>query len=96
MSEWAARRFWKTVSVRAEGAGYEVRLDDSLLRTPGKLPLILPTEALARAVAAEWAAQEDRIQPLTMPLTRAVNSTVERVMPQCSAVVEMLAEYGNT
>lgn len=96
MSEWAARRFWKAVSIRPEGSGYEVRLDDRQLRTPGKVPLILPTEALAQAVADEWAAQEGRIQPLTMPLTRAANSTVERVMPQFSAVVDMLAEYGGT
>ena len=47
MSEWKARRFWKAASVRPVGQGFEVALDDRPLRTPGKLPLLLPVEALA-------------------------------------------------
>ena len=87
MSEWKARRFWKTVSIRAvDGGGHEVFLDDRALRTPGKLPLILPTAALAEALAQEWQAQGDLIQPQTMPLTRAANSAVEKVAPQFDAV----------
>lgn len=95
MSEWKARRFWTEAGIReAEGGGWEVTLDGKPLRTPGKLPLLLPTEALAQAVAAEWAAQGDVIAPLTMPLTRAVNSAVERVGPGRAAVAAMLCEYG--
>lgn len=98
MSEWQARRFWKTAGVApAEGgAGWEVTLDDRRLRTPGKLPLVLPTRPLAEAVAAEWQAQGEVIQPLTMPLTRAVNSAVERVRPQRAEVAAMLADYAGT
>lgn len=97
MSEWKARRFWKTVSIRAvDGGGHEVFLDDRALRTPGKLPLILPTAALAEALAQEWQAQGDLIQPQTMPLTRAANSAIERVSTQFEAVADMLAEYGGT
>lgn len=98
MSEWKARRFWKAAGIRPAPAapGWEVALDDRSLRTPGKLPLVLPTEALARAVAEEWEAQADAIAPLTMPLTRAVNSAVERVAPQRGEVAAMLAAYGAT
>jgi len=92
-SEWQARRFWKDVDVRPAGGGWEVMLDGRVLRTPGNQPLILPTEALARAVAEEWAAQGDIIAPLTMPLTRAVNAAVERVSQQKAAVASMLAAY---
>lgn len=96
-SEWKARRFWKTADIRpADGGGWEVVLDDKPLRTPGKQPLILPTEALARAVADEWDAQDGVIRPDLMPLTRAANSAVEKVRPQFDAVADMLAEYGGT
>ena len=61
-----------------------------------KLPLLLPTSALAQAVAAEWDAQADVIDPRTMPLTRAANSAVEKVAPQFAGVADMLAEYGGT
>lgn len=96
MSEWKARRFWKQATVRDIGAGYEVALDDKPIRTPGKLPLLLPTRALAEAIAAEWDAQDGVIDPNTMPLTRAANSAVEKVAPQFDAVADMLGEYGGT
>ncbi|MRX51033.1 ATPase [Paracoccus sp. S-4012] len=94
--EWKARRFWTAADPRQAEGGWEVALDDRVLRTPGKLPLLLPTPELARAVAEEWQAQGDLIAPLTMPLTRAVNSAVERVTPQREAVAAMLCEYGGT
>ncbi|AWX92867.1 MULTISPECIES: ATP12 family chaperone protein [Paracoccus] len=96
MSEWKARRFWTAADVQDTGAGWEVRLDDRALRTPGKQPLVLPTEGLARAVAAEWDAQASVIDPNTMPLTRSANSAIERVTPQFDAVVAMLSDYGGT
>lgn len=96
MSEWKARRFWTAVSTRPADEGWEVRLDDRQLRTPGKQPLILPTEHLALAIAAEWQAQEAEILPHTMPLTRAANSAIEKVAPQFDAVVDMLTDYGGT
>ncbi len=96
MAEWKARRFWKTADIRPQGEGWEVVLDGRPLRTPGKLPLILPTEALARAIAAEWDAQTDVIDPNRMPLTRAANSAVEKVTPQFHDVTSMLGDYGGT
>lgn len=96
MSEWKARRFWKAASVEAEGGGWQVLLDGRPIRTPGKLPLVMPTRALAQAIAAEWDAQADVIDPNTMPLTRAANSAVEKVTPQFAAVADMLAGYGGT
>ncbi|PAU96436.1 ATP12 family chaperone protein [Paracoccus salipaludis] len=96
MSEWKARRFWTRAEVADVEGGYEVRLDGRPVRTPGKLPLVLPTRALAQAVAAEWDAQTDAIDPGAMPLTRAANSAIERVAPQFDAVADMLADYGGT
>ena len=96
MSEWKARRFWKTAGIEPAAGGWRVVLDGRPVMTPGKLPLILPRQALAEAVAAEWDAQQDVIRPDTMPLTRAVNSAVEKVAPQFDAVADMLGAYGGT
>lgn len=96
MSGWAAKRFWREVQVAPVEGGFEIRLDDRPVRTPAKAPLSLPTAALAKAVAAEWAAQEDEVRPATMPVTRMANSAIDKVRPQRAAIVEMLAGYGET
>jgi chaperone required for assembly of F1-ATPase len=93
---WTAKRFWREVSVAETAGGFAVHLDTRRVMTPGKLPLTLPTRAMADAVAAEWAAQEGEIRPLTMPVTRAANSAVERVIPQQAEVAAMLAAYAET
>lgn len=93
---WKAKRFWKDVSVSEIEDGFAVNLDTRRVMTPGRVPLTLPTQAMAAAIAEEWAAQEDEIQPLTMPVTRAANSAIERVRPQRPEVAAMLAAYGET
>lgn len=96
MTGWAPRRFWTTASaVPAEG-GYTVQLDARPVRTPLKSPLIVPSLALAEAIAAEWQAQEGKVDPETMPFTRAANSAIDKVAPQFAAVADMLAEYGGS
>jgi chaperone required for assembly of F1-ATPase len=96
MSVWSARRFWTEATVHPEAGGFAVYLDARPLRTPLKAPLILPTKALAQAVAAEWQAQEGKVNPAAMPFTRTANSAIDKVAPQFDAVVAMLAEYGGS
>jgi chaperone required for assembly of F1-ATPase len=96
MTAWSARRFWTNATVRAEAGGFAVLLDARPVRTPLKAPLILPTEGLAREVAAEWQAQTGIVTPATMPFTRTANSAIDTVVPQKEAVVGMLAAYGET
>jgi chaperone required for assembly of F1-ATPase len=96
MSEWAARRFWKTVSVDPVDAAFEVRLDGRPIRTPAKSRLLLPTADLARAVALEWEAQEDTVDPGTMVFTRMANSAIDKVTPRFDEVVAHLVGYGET
>jgi chaperone required for assembly of F1-ATPase len=96
MSGWSAKRFWTDATVRAEAGGFAVLLDARPVRTPLKAPLILPTEGLARQVAAEWQAQTGVVNPATMPCTRTANSAIDTVVPQKEAVVGMLAAYGAT
>lgn len=95
-ADWRPRRFWTTAATEAVPGGWQITLDGKPIRTPGKLPLIVPTKALADAIAAEWDAQTESVDPEKMPLTRAANSAVEKVTPQFAAVADMLAEYGGT
>jgi chaperone required for assembly of F1-ATPase len=94
VSEWRPKRFWTSASAEAVPGGFEVRLDARSLKTPGKHDLILPTRALAEAIAAEWDAQQGQIKPSRMPMTRFANSAVEKVAPQFDAVVGEVAGYG--
>ena len=94
MNDWAPKRFWTRADVVARDGGFAVDLDGRTVKTPYKTPLILPTRGLAEAVAAEWQAQTDRVDPATMPATRAANSALDKVTPQRGAVAEMLASYG--
>lgn len=96
MSEWVARRVWTSAEVVPEGGGWSVRLDGRPVRTPGKRLLVMPTERMARAAADEWAAQGERVDPTTMPVTRSVNSAIDKVVPQKSEVAAALAAYGET
>lgn len=96
MSEWAPKRFWQDAEVSPADNGYAVTLDGRGVKTPAKTSLVVPTEALAREIAAEWAAQEDRINPATMPFTRMANSALDKVAPQHAAVADMLAAYGDS
>ena len=96
MSAWTPKRFWTTAAVVPTEGGFTVQLDGKPVRTPLKAPLILPTEALAREVAAEWQAVEGKVNPATMPFTRMANSAIDKVAPQAGAVADMLAEYGGS
>lgn len=96
MNTWAARRFWTTATALPANGGFIIHLDGKPVRTPLKAPLILPTEGLAQAVAAEWQAVEGKVDPGRMPFTRTANSATDKVAPQFHAVADMLAEYGGS
>ena len=93
---WSMKRFWTAAGVAERPEGWAVTLDGRPVRTPAKAPLALPTEALARAVAEEWDAQQGEVRPALMPLTRTANSAIDKVAPMAAAVVEEIARYGGT
>lgn len=72
------KRFYKEASVGERDGGFAILLDGKNIKTPGKVNVVVPSEELANLVAKEWAAQEKEIDPATMPLTRLVNTIVER------------------
>ncbi len=87
------KRFYKDVSVKDEGGETALLLDGKPVRTPGKAPLALPTRAAAEAVAEEWRAQGDRIDPETMPLTRLANSAIDGVRGRERAVAADIVRH---
>lgn len=96
MSNWRPKRFWTAAKVMAKDGGFGVRLDDRPVKTPAKQPLLLPTQALAELVAAEWQAQTGLVNPETMPFTRMANSAIDKVVPQYHEVASLLTAYGET
>jgi len=96
MSEWALKRFWKNVDVTEGEGGYSVTLDGRTVKTPAKQPLMLPSRALADAIAAEWEAQTEQVNPQTMPATRGANAAIDKVAVQHAEVADMLAAYGDS
>jgi chaperone required for assembly of F1-ATPase len=90
------KRFWTEVTVETTDGGFAIRLDNRPLRRPSKAPCLLPTRALAEAVAAEWAEQEAEVNPDAMPLTRAANTAIDRVIPEHDAVAAIVAAFGET
>jgi chaperone required for assembly of F1-ATPase len=88
------KRFWKQArSERVEG-GWLVRLDNRPVRTPARRLCLVPLAAMADGIAAEWNAQGDRIDPFSMPLTRAASTCLDRVIPELDAVRRNVAGYG--
>ena len=77
-------------------AGYGVLLDGRLAKTPGRRDLIVPTAALATAVAAEWDAQQGEIRPVAMPLTGIAIRAIDRVAVEREAVVDQVASFATT
>lgn len=94
MAEWAQKRFWKEVTVVADDGGWRVELDGRSVKTPAKNVLMAPTNGLAQAVADEWDAQEEQVDPRAMLFTRAVNVAIDKVSHAKPEVTKMLAEYG--
>lgn len=92
------RRFYETARAVAEAASpglWTVTLDGRPLRTPGRAAFVAP-RAVAEAAAAEWAEQGASIEPASMPVTRAVNTAIERVAPQRGGVIDEVAAYAGS
>jgi chaperone required for assembly of F1-ATPase len=87
------RRFYGKATTAATADGHAVRLDDKPVRTPARRVLAAPTLALAEAIAAEWQAQKDVIDPAKMPLTRLANAIIDGVADAPQPVAAEIAKY---
>jgi chaperone required for assembly of F1-ATPase len=88
------KRFYTTVSLGAgEGAAHAIALDGKPVRTPARNTLAAPTAALAQAIAEEWRAQTDVIDPALMPMTRLSNTIIDAVVGARAEVAADITKY---
>jgi chaperone required for assembly of F1-ATPase len=87
------KRFYEAVTVGTDGT---ILLDGRPVRTPAREFLMLPTAALAQAIAMEWESQSKEVDARTMPLTGLANAAIDRVAPDPTAFAAGLAAYGET
>ncbi|MDX2209740.1 MAG: ATP12 family protein [Sphingopyxis sp.] len=90
------KRFWKAATVGEDAAGFAIHLDGRAVRTPARAPLIVPTRALADAIAAEWQAQGEEIDPRAMPLTGLANAAIDHAARDPAAFAATLLPYAET
>jgi chaperone required for assembly of F1-ATPase len=87
------RRFYKEVTVQQRDGTFVLLLDGRAAKSLGGNHLALPGSAAARALADEWLAQGETIDPASMPLTRIVNSAIDGVAFRLEATVDEIARY---
>lgn len=90
------KRFWKDVAVVKGADGHAITLDGRPVRTPGRLPLAMPHAALAEAIADEWRAVTEKIDPRAMPLTGLANVAIERIAADPLPFIANLAAYAES
>nr|WP_301751716.1 ATP12 family protein [uncultured Erythrobacter sp.] len=90
------RRFYKDVTLGAQPGGYQVLLDGRGVKTVGGAAQIVPTEALAEALAAEWRRQGDTIDPASLPLRDMADYAIDVVSPDPAAIADGLISYAET
>jgi chaperone required for assembly of F1-ATPase len=87
------QRFYTRAEVAGEGGEFAIVLDGRPVKTPARRPLAVPNSALAQALAAEWEAQRDVIDPARMPLTRLANTIIDGVVEAPAAVAAEVERY---
>jgi chaperone required for assembly of F1-ATPase len=87
------KRFWKEVEVAEGDGGWGILLDGRPVKTPARAQLVVPSEALAEAIAEEWTSVDGEIDPRAMPLTGIANAAIDRVAPERQAFAAGLAHY---
>jgi chaperone required for assembly of F1-ATPase len=90
------KRFYTDVAVVPGDAGFEIQLDGRPVRTPARAPLALPNAALAEAVAEEWRAQGETVDPRSMPFTGLANGAIDQIAPNRESFAEGIARYGTS
>jgi len=89
-------RFYQAATVGEGRDGFTVLLDGRSVRTPARRHLVAPARVVAEALAVEWDAQKNRIDPAVMPLTRLANSIIDGVMPAPQPVAAEIEKYLGT
>ncbi len=87
------KKFYKEASVEDTGGAFAVLLDGKPITTPSRKVVTTPSRAIAEAIAGEWSAQAEFIDPMTMPMTRLANSVIDGVVDRVDDVVADISNY---
>src|SRR5690606_34599542 len=79
----------------SEGA-WRVALDGRPIRTQGGSPQLVPTAALAEAMADEWRAQGETVDPKALPLRDLADYAIDHVRADRAGTVASLLKYAET
>lgn len=90
------KRFYKKATAIGKDGGWQILLDGRPVRTPARALLMLPNAALGEAVAQEWAAQGEDIDPASMPMTGIANAALDHVTPDPAAFAAPIIAYGES
>lgn len=87
------KRHYQSADVTPAQAGFTVTLDGRVPRTPAGGRLVLPYEALARVIAAEWGAQGERVVIASMPTTRLAHVAIDAATAAHDELAARIAEF---
>ena len=96
MLDRSLKRFYAEAGFAAAAGAFAIELDGKPIRTPAKAALAVPNRTLAGAIADEWRAQGERIDPATMPLTRLASIAIDLVAPRRDEIVAAIVKYAET
>ena len=89
------KRFYTFASHKKTDEGYEIHLDGKAIKTPSGQAMVASTQAVADAVVAEWAAQEEEVKPDTMPTTQILTTKLDKIRDR-EAITESVMRYLDT
>lgn len=90
------KRFYKEVAVLDGPAGFGVALDGKVIKTPGRVPIVVPKRALAEAIAEEWRAQEVEVRPHTMAMMQLAATVIDHFPANRPAVKATILRFAET
>lgn len=90
------KRFYKNVTVEEADGGFRVTLDGRPIRTQGGAAQVVPTRALAEAMADEWRAQGHVIDAKSFVFRDLADFAIDQIAPDPGAAVTRLLPYAET
>ena len=90
------KRFYKKVDLEDHLDGFTIHLDGRPVKTPGRNGLILPSRQLAQEIANEWGAQDEEIDPATMPITGLAQGALDQVANERERIVGRVAAFADS
>lgn len=90
------KRFYKEVSVAPAGDGWKVLLDGRGIKTAGKREQIVPTRALAEALAHEWSEQGAELDPAAFVLRDMADYAIDIVGPDRAQAIREIVPFAET